>query len=179
MKKKTRMTLANQITIARIVLIPVFVIGLLQRAVVWPLLIFLFSAATDVLDGFIARRRGERTVLGSFLDPVADKLLLVSSFLTLAHLGLVPMWVFVVVFSRDFLILVGWNIIYILTQNARLTPRWPGKSTTFLQMLSVILLLVLPGSASAHAVVWLMVAATAVSTVDYVWVGAKRLSELG
>lgn len=173
------MTLANKITITRIVLIPVFVIGLLQGARLWPLAIFLLSALTDALDGAVARRRGERTVLGSYLDPVADKLLLVSTYLTLVHLSYLPMWMFVVVFSRDLLIVIGWSIIYILTQNATISPRWTGKATTLTQMAAVIAVLV-PGLAPvAPYALWTMVAVTTVSTVDYVWLGARRLSELG
>src|SRR5687768_10261011 len=103
------MTLANKITLVRIVLIPVIIIGLLQGTPFWPDVFFILSVVTDVLDGFVARRRGERTVLGSFLDPVADKLLLVSVYLTLAHLRQLPLWAFVVVFSRDLLIFLGWN----------------------------------------------------------------------
>ncbi len=174
------MTLANKITILRIVLVPVFIIGLLLESQRWPLIIFAFSALTDVLDGAVARKRGERTVLGSFLDPTADKLLLVGAYLTLAHMRLVPMWVFVVVFSRDLLIVLGWNIIYILTHNREITPRWLGKGTTFLQMATVIMLLLGPLTQTVAPVfVWAMVLVTTASTIDYVWVGAKKLSALG
>ena len=173
------MTLANKITILRLVLTPVLVIGLLQGSELWPLVIFVLSAITDVLDGAAARWRGERSLLGSFLDPLADKLLIVSTTLTLAHLGRLPMWVFVVIFSRDLLIFLGWNIIYILTQNFSITPRWPGKATTLLQMASIVTLLVGPLQPFSPYVLWAMIGLTAVSTVDYVWVGAKRLSEIG
>lgn len=172
------MTLANKITIARILLIPVFIIGLLENARGWPVVIFILSSLTDVLDGAAARWRKEKTVLGSFLDPVADKLLIVSTYLTLSHLRLIPMWVFVVVFSRDLLILIGWNIIYVLTQNASLTPRWLGKSTTLLEMLTVIVLLIPPLRTGLPFFLWTMVVVTAASTADYIWVGAKKLNEL-
>jgi cardiolipin synthase (CMP-forming) len=171
-------TLANKITIVRIVLIPVIVIGLLQLRPFWPDALFIFCALTDVLDGFIARRRGEKSVVGAFLDPVADKLLLVSVYLTLAHIKQLPIWVFVVVFSRDLLIFLGWNILYTLTQDARLTPRVLGRITTILQLVTVVVLLVYPLRPLYPFFLWTMVAFTAASTIDYVWVGARRLNAL-
>lgn len=173
------MTLANKISVLRIVLIPVVIIGLLQGAPVWPVVIFVLSAFTDVLDGVAARRRGEKTVLGSYLDPLADKLLLISTYLTLAHLRMVPMWVFVVIFARDLLIFLGWNIIYILTQNSKPAPRWPGKVSTFLQMTTVVILLIPFLEPIAPVFLWATVAVTVISTLDYIWLGATRLNELG
>ncbi len=173
------MTLANKITLLRIILVPVFIIGLVEGAVVWPLTLFIFCALTDALDGAVARRRNQRTVLGTFLDPVADKLLLNAAFLVLAYQGRVPAWVFVVVFSRDLLILLGWNIIYVLTRNSAVEPRWPGKSTTLAQMLAVVALLA-PALTPVRAFfTGVMTLLTAVSTVDYVWVGGRRLNQLG
>jgi cardiolipin synthase (CMP-forming) len=171
-------TWANRITLMRIILAPVIIIGLLHGDEVWPTALFIVSALSDLLDGAVARWRGEHSVLGSFLDPVADKLLLVSTYLVLAHLGLVPMWVFVVVFSRDLLILVGWNIIAILTQNTSLTPRWLGKSTTFLEMTAAAALLIAPAHPVARLLFWSMIVVTSASTIDYVWVGARKLSQL-
>jgi cardiolipin synthase (CMP-forming) len=173
------MTLANKITLLRIILIPVFVIGLLQGAVLWPLILFIFCAVTDMLDGLAARLRKERTLLGTFLDPVADKLLLGATFLILAVQGQVPVWAFVVVFSRDLLILLGWNIVYILTKNSTIEPRWLGKSTTLVQMLTVILFLATDSSSAHHLALVFMTLLTAASTVDYVWVGGKKLNQLG
>ena len=172
------MTLANKITILRIVLIPIIIVGLTIEAAHWPAWLFLISALTDVLDGALARWRQERSVLGSFLDPVADKLLSTSSFLTLALLGRTPMWVFVVVLSREILILTGWNIIFILTQKPTLSPRWLGKITTFLQMAAVVSVLFQALHPVYPIVLWGMVAFTGLSTLDYVWVGSRRLSEI-
>ncbi len=170
------LTLANKITILRIVLIPVVVISLLQGAPLAALAIFVLTALTDVLDGAAARWRREKSVLGRFLDPLADKLLLVFTYLTLAHMDLLPMWVFVVVFSRDLMIFLGWNIISTLTRNWDLSPRWPGKIATALQIAAVIVLLVAPLRPVLSFFLWAMIAATALSTLDYVWTGAKKLS---
>lgn len=172
------MTWANRITLVRVVLAPLIIIGLIQREPVWPVALFIFSALTDLLDGAVARWRKEHTVLGSFMDPVADKLLLDSTYLVFTFLGLVPMWVFVVVFARDLLILVGWNIIAILTQNTSLSPRLLGKSTTFLEMTTAAALLIAPGHPAAQLLFWSMIVVTSASTIDYVWVGARKLSLL-
>jgi cardiolipin synthase (CMP-forming) len=173
------MTLANKITLLRILLVPLFIIGLLMGGDYWPLALFVFLALTDVLDGAVARLRNQRTVLGTFLDPVADKLLLGAAFLVLSVQGRVPVWAFVLVFSRDVLILLGWNIIYILTKTSTVQPRWLGKATTLFQMLTVIVCLAPVSDVLAHWTAWGMALVTAASTVDYVWVGGKKLNQLG
>jgi cardiolipin synthase len=173
------MTLANQITILRIVLIPVIVICLIANYL-WAVVIFLgFSLLTDLLDGIVARRRGEQTQLGAFLDPMADKLLLTSVFLTLTCIKEIPIWVFVVVFSRDLLIVLGWAVIYILTSSPKITPRPMGKIATAVQMsLAMGVILHVP-EIFQHILVWSTVAVTAVSAIDYIIVGEKRLGEWG
>jgi cardiolipin synthase len=173
------LTLANKITLLRIVLIPIFIVGLVENAAFWPLAVFVFCTLTDVMDGAVARSRNQRTVLGTFLDPVADKLLLNATFLVLAFRGRVPAWMFVVVFSRDLLILLGWNIIFVLTRNSTVEPRWPGKSTTLAQMLAVIAVLSPVLAPVQGFFMGVMTLLTAVSTVDYVWVGGRKLNQLG
>src|SRR5688572_6313640 len=118
------MTWANRITIVRLLLTPIIIIGFIRQAPTWPLALFCFAAFTDFLDGAVARWRGERTKLGAYLDPIADKLLLSASFLALAHNGVLPFWVFIVVFSRDLLILIGWNVVYVLTKLSAVEPRF-------------------------------------------------------
>ena len=140
------MTLANRITILRIALIPVFVVLYLQQADYphlknWTLAVFAFAIFTDMMDGIAARMRKEKTPLGSFLDPLADKILLTASFILFTHTGKIGLWVFVVIFSRDLIIVLGWTIIYILTSSSTIAPRPLGKLCTFLQMLASIALL--------------------------------------
>jgi cardiolipin synthase (CMP-forming) len=173
------MNLANKITLLRILLIPLFIIGLITHGKAWPLALFIFLSITDILDGAVARLRNQKTVLGTFLDPVADKLLLGAAFLVLAVQGRVPTWAFVIVLSRDVLILLGWNIIYILTKTSTVEPRWLGKTTTLIQMLTVILFVAPGPDALRHYSAWVMAIITALSTVDYVWVGGKKLNQLG
>jgi CDP-diacylglycerol--glycerol-3-phosphate 3-phosphatidyltransferase len=135
------MTLANKITLLRIVLIPLFAIGLLSGGGWGTLGLFVFLALTDTLDGFAARARNQRTVLGTFLDPLADKLLLGATFLILAHQGRVPTWAFVLVFSRDLAILLGWTLLHILAATSAVEPRCLGKASTVVQMLTVVIFL--------------------------------------
>ena len=178
-RRARRLNRSPRITIVRLLLTPLLVILLLRGERLWPLYIFILAALSDVLDGAVARWRGEQTTLGKFLDPIADKLLLSSSFLVLVHLGRVPMWVFIVVFSRDLMILLGWNVITILTGNYVVHPRWLGKATTLMQMTTVMAALAFPGQTWPAAMLWPMVFVTILSTADYVWVGSKTLGELG
>ena len=125
------MTLANKITIGRIILIPVFIIALLQGLWPWPVIIFTATVVTDALDGFIARYKKQATPLGSFLDPMADKLLMFSAYLSCAYLEIVPLWIFIVILSRDLLIVIGWGIIYMLTGSELVLVRTGTHSDLF------------------------------------------------
>jgi cardiolipin synthase len=172
-------TLANKITLLRIVLIPLFAIGLMSGGGGGTLGLFAFLALTDVLDGIAARVRNQRTVLGTFLDPLADKFLLGATFLILAYQGRVPTWAFVLVFSRDLAILLGWTLLHILADTSAVDPRCLGKAATVVQMLTVVVHLSPVPAVWRSASLVLMAVVTAVSALDYVWVGGKKLSRLG
>ena len=172
------MTWANRITIVRLLLTPLLVILLLNGNRLWPLYIFILAALSDDLDGAVARWRGEQTNLGKFLDPIADKLLLSSSFLVLAHLGRYPMWFFIFVFSRYLFILLGCNVITILSGKSEVHPRFLGKASTLAQMSTVMTVLACPGQAWTTVLIWPMVLITLLSMADYVWVGSKTLGDL-
>ncbi len=172
------MTLASKITVLRIIAIPFFVIALLEQHLLLGQWIFTLSVFSDALDGTLARLRKERTPLGAFLDPLADKLLLVTSYLVFSHLNWIPLWVLVAVVSRDLIILLGWTLVYILTGNAKIEPRPIGKITTVLQM-AVAIAKLFPVLEPAYSVLLpAMIAATFLSAVDYVWIGNKRLGAL-
>lgn len=172
---ENRFTLANKITLLRIILIPVIVIGLLYHRNGWVYGLLIFSMITDLLDGLVARWRKENTKLGAFLDPLADKLLLTSVFMTMTYMHIIETWVFVIIFSRDLLIVIGWAVIFILTGSSTIKPRPLGKSTTAIQMATALsFLLEFPPAAKAFFL-WAAIALTITSAVDYIREGEKRL----
>jgi cardiolipin synthase len=173
------MTLANKITVLRIIAIPFFLIALMEHSVFWARLIFILSVFSDALDGALARIRKERTALGSFLDPLADKLLLVSTFIAFTYLGSIPVWAFITIISRDLLILLGWALVYILTGNSKIEPRPLGKVTTALQMGVALAQLLNVPNPTYHMLFYVMIGFTIVSAIDYVWIGNKRLGAMG
>jgi cardiolipin synthase len=172
------MTLASKITVARIIAIPFFAIALLEHHLVTAQILFCLSIFSDALDGGIARIRGERTPLGAFLDPLADKLLLVVSYIVFSYLNWIPLWVFVAVVSRDMLIILGWSVVYILTGNSKIEPRPLGKITTVLQMTVAVGKLFSIGGPLYSAALHAMIIATMLSAADYVWIGNKRLGAI-
>lgn len=177
------MTLANRISILRILLIPIFMVVYLQAQKYdvlknWALGIFAFAILTDLLDGAVARMRGERTRLGSFLDPLADKLLITATFVALTYLGTIELWILVIIFSRDLIIVLGWAIIYILTNSSEIRPRILGKISTLLQMGSAIALLFPVPELLADWLVKIMLLFTLFSAADYILVGSKKLEPI-
>lgn len=147
------MNLANRISIVRVLLVPFFIACLLyytpERDFLRLLAVSIFSIGifTDAADGYIARNKLQRTRLGTFLDPLADKLMLTSAFLALTILDnlpdnlRVPPWVTLIVISRDILILLGISIIYVMNGNLVIRPSLLGKLATFFQMSGVVFLL--------------------------------------
>jgi len=135
------MNLPNLLTILRILLIPVLVNCLVYGYYVYGLLIFLLAGLTDSLDGIIARTSNQRTVLGAYLDPMADKLLLNACFVTLAALHLIPGWIAIIVVSRDLILIVGTLILHLTQTRFNIVPTWLGKSTTVVQLFYIILVL--------------------------------------
>ena len=132
------MGLANWLTTLRILLNPVFVTLLVYRKPGWALAVFCAASLTDMLDGYIARKRGTQTRLGAFLDPVADKLLLTSAFITLTYLKVIPFWIAAVVVSRDLILSVGVIVIHVAGGTVHPTPSWLGKASTLFQMGTVL-----------------------------------------
>ena len=136
------MNIPNSLTILRILLIPVYIGFMTYGQYGFALLSLLLAGATDALDGPIARRLNQRTKLGTFLDPLADKLLLTSGFISLSMLHLVPSWVVIVVVSRDVILLAGTVVAHVTNSPIDITPTFFGKGTTLLQ-LTYLLLVVL------------------------------------
>ena len=181
-EKKVRqkvLTLATKITILRVLAIPVIVIGLIEGHTWWVYGLLFFSMITDLLDGLAARKRGERTRLGAFLDPMADKLLLTAVYLSLTYMRELPVWVFVAIFSRDLMIVLGWSVIFILTGSSTVQPRPLGKATTAAQMATALAIILGFPAVATKVFLWATIVLTVVSTLDYIRVGERRLGEWG
>src|SRR4029079_5581757 len=140
-------TVPNMLTIFRMVLIPVFVTLLFYQRFLWALGVFVIAGLTDGLDGLLARRFAQQSQLGTILDPIADKLMLVTAFVVLSmrsvfpqplpgHLP-VPFWVTVAVISRDVFIIVGAAAINMMTGFRGFRPSWLGKLNTTVQIIAI------------------------------------------
>jgi cardiolipin synthase (CMP-forming) len=174
------MGLANWLTTLRILLIPVFVTLLVYRRATEALLVFCLASLTDLLDGYIARSRGRQTRLGAFLDPVADKLLLTSAFVTLTYLKVIPFWIAVVVVSRDLVLSVGVLVIHVAGGTVQPSPSLIGKMSTVFQMATVLAAMIsfyfgalvsLPRLLS-----WVTAAFTITSGLQYIVQGLKQIN---
>jgi cardiolipin synthase len=140
----------NLITLLRIGAIPLFLILLTDGRYSEALFVFVVAGATDSLDGALARLTNSHTAFGAYIDPLADKLLLVSAFLILAFLGFIPRWLTILVISRDVLILIGFAVLFFMTGHSiTVRPTFVGKTCTFFQLLTVTLTLV-----SLHDPAW-------------------------
>ncbi len=137
------LNIPNILTLVRILTIPAFLILLTSGRPILALAIFCAGGITDALDGAIARLTDTKTELGAILDPLADKLLLLSSFCVLALMGLVPNWLTVLVLFRDVFLLAGYLFLFVFTGEwIEVRPSAVGKATTFFQLASVAIVLV-------------------------------------
>lgn len=169
------MTLATKFTIARIIFIPIFLYCFSKENLrFWALGIFLLLALTDVVDGLIARVKKQKTLLGSLLDPLADKLLLSSTYLVMAINGIVPLWLFILIIARDVSLVVGWIAIYLFTKNTFISPRLLGKASTVIQTITIfVVLFSFPGKV---LFLYLTAAVTLTSGVDYLLSSGRRFA---
>ncbi|MBF0532777.1 MAG: CDP-alcohol phosphatidyltransferase family protein [Candidatus Omnitrophica bacterium] len=183
------LTLASKITIARILAAPFFIAAVLSytpekdylRFVA--LYIFLFAAVSDLLDGFVARHFQQHSKAGAVLDPLADKILLMSAFVCLYAMGNAftgfhfPIWFIVILISRDVILMVGTVVEYVIRGDLDIVPSGWGKSTAFLESLCIVgFLLQLPLSRWLWPAVFV---AACVSLFQYVYRGMKLLPPYG
>ena len=131
------MTVPNLITCLRIILAPIFIIYLINDRILFALIVFIIAGLTDGLDGIIARIFNQKSDLGAYLDPLADKILLVSAFVVMGVRGYLPPWLIVVVITRDLLILLGVLTLYLTRTPFRVKPFLLSKVTTFFQLVTV------------------------------------------
>ena len=182
------MTVANQITLVRILLIPVFVVfavyysagvreGTAEEWLRWCAVgVFVLAAASDGLDGWIARRLNQRSALGVVLDPIADKGLLLTAIITLSLYPWpvsLPLWFPVLVIARDVVILVGCGLLKFFTGDVEVRPSLLGKIATALQMATVAwVLLQIP---EQQWIVWAAGLFTLLSGLGYMWRGMHAM----
>jgi cardiolipin synthase len=181
-----KLTIPNFLSLLRMGLVPLFIIAVIDGEVRKALLIFVAAGVTDALDGLIARLANQRSLLGAYLDPIADKLLLTSAYVVLAipqlnHGAPIPIWVTVVVLSRDLMIVVMALVVYLAAGVRRFPPSLLSKINTVVQVAAVVLVLVSSIwpriEPIASTLVYAVALLTLASGIDYV-VRANRLQEL-
>jgi cardiolipin synthase len=135
------LTIANLITILRFLLVPVVVLALLQSRMDWALAGFLIAGISDGVDGFVARQFNQRSELGAYLDPMADKLLLVSVFVVLGYMGELPLWLVLAAVSRDALIVGAVLLSTIMGRPVAMKPLYVSKANTLVQIVLAAIVL--------------------------------------
>jgi cardiolipin synthase len=136
------LNIPNTLTMTRIVIIPIFVTSIIYKRYDYSLYLFVIAALTDMFDGLLARLTNQKTALGTFLDPLADKFLLVSSFIILSVYGWIPKWLTITVISRDLIITIGWFLLYLIGGVSKVEPSILGKATIWLQSFLIAYILI-------------------------------------
>jgi cardiolipin synthase len=179
-------TAPNLLTLLRICLAPFLVAAILERHFAVSFGLFVVAGLTDALDGLLARLLKQRSMLGEYLDPVADKLLLSTLFLVLMHMSLIPVTVTVLVFGRDVGILVVAAILYAVTGRREFGPSLLGKANTLAQVAAVAAVLLQAMLLDHHIALrwvaifeqwafWATMVLTVASGLHYAWVAARRV----
>ncbi len=174
----------NVISILRVFLSVPVVWMLLEREFGVALVLFAVAGISDGLDGYLAKRYGWQSQLGGLLDPLADKILLVSSYLSLGLLNVIPLWLVLVVILRDLVIVTGAIVYNYRVKELEAEPSLISKFNTFAQILLVLAavldlgLMPLPGGV-IDGLVWTVLFSTVASGVNYVWVWSRRAADHG
>jgi cardiolipin synthase (CMP-forming) len=160
------LSIPNLITLARIILVPVVVWAIASGQLRLAFLLFLVAAVSDGVDGFLAKRFGMKTELGAYLDPLADKVLIVSIYVTLGITGVIPLWIVILVVSRDFMIVGAIVLSWVVDRPVQIRPHMISKVNTAVQIIYPGLVLASYGySFDAEPVLTLVMALVAVLTL--------------
>lgn len=179
-------TLPNFITLLRLAALPFFLFSISEGRFGIALVLFVAAGISDGIDGYLARRFGMKSALGAYLDPIADKLLLMSSYLFLAIPSFpaevkVPVWLAVLVLSRDLLILTVALLLILTSSKRRFPPTWLGKVTTVTLIVTVLFVLCANFWSWPHPVVWIAFGAAATTTIlsgfHYIYLVATSQAE--
>jgi cardiolipin synthase (CMP-forming) len=172
----------NLLTLMRLFIIPFLLIEILDGHYGIAFALFMLAGISDALDGLLARWLSQKTTLGQYLDPIADKLLLSSLFVVLTHVGLIPLYVTVLVFSRDLGILLISTLLFVTGTLRDFRPSVFGKLNTFVQIVALIAVLcqklfVSTGLATFRDIVVRSIAVLApLSAAQYAWIVLRRMS---
>lgn len=175
------MNAANLLTLARLIAVPFAVHAILAGQHRSALAIVLAAGLTDAVDGAVARHLGAATDVGAYFDPIVDKLFLSAVYISLAVISKVPVWLVIEIFTRDFLILAASGTVIALTATRRFPPSFWGKSSTFLQILCALVIMISnawpepAASRWADGLVWPVAALTGFSGIHYFWRGFRSL----
>ncbi|MBI5049647.1 MAG: CDP-alcohol phosphatidyltransferase family protein [Nitrospirae bacterium] len=169
--------LPNILTLTRILLLPFLAAALIYDYYEYAFILFLSAGITDVLDGLLARATKQVTVFGSILDPVADKFLLITSFILMSVQGWIPKWLTITVISRDLIVVTGWLILYFVTHTVKVEPSIFGKAANLCQffLIGIVLLLININDKTPVPTISLIAVAllTAISGIHYIYRGLK------
>ncbi len=174
-------TVPNQITLLRLGFLPFFLILVFYEEYRWALTVLVFVALTDAFDGYLARTLHQKSALGAYLDPIADKLLLSSSFIVLAMSKKIAWWLTILVLSRDVLLLTVAAVILIIQGYRPFPPSLLGKATTFIEIVFVFYVILVNAYPQTHAAPvihylgYLVAALVIVSGFHYAFAIARRL----
>ena len=175
------MNLPNILTLIRVLLIPVFVILIMNKFFGWAIITFASAGITDGIDGLIARITHQRTELGAYLDPIADKLLLSAAFITLAIIEILPSWLAVIVITRDLIILIGLLVMILIDYHPKIRPSLVSKVTTVFQIATILLVLLVGYYPTLGRLSTIVIYGTAIFTIisgsHYIYVGTRILNE--
>lgn len=192
-RSKSTITLATKITVVRLLGVPVFIVMVMYYLAsiragaiddtyrLAALALFMVIALTDALDGYLARRRGEITRLGSILDPIADKALMLSGLILLTKPAIpdfeprIPLWFTGLVISRDVFLVAGAFLIRFFAHEVHIKPHWTGKLSTLMQVLIIAWVLAQGGQATLNGIILLAGLFTAMSGAIYLRDGLRQL----
>lgn len=176
-------TVANQLTLLRLIFIPFVIIDVVDGSYFWAMILFVLAGLSDGLDGTLARVLKQQTLLGEYLDPIADKLLLSSLFLVLSFMAKIPWKFTIVVFTRDVCILMVSAVLYIAVGLRNFRPSIFGKLNTATQVAAVFFVMLFEVHPEPwvfrtdRALLWAVFALTCVSAVHYIVLVGYRLKE--
>lgn len=176
------LNIANLLTVLRFCLVPIIIVSIINREWMIAFVIFVTAGVTDAVDGFIARHFDMRTELGAYLDPLADKALLVSIYITLAAIGVVPIWIAVLVVSRDIMIVGAVIISWIMDNPVEINPLKLSKANTLAQITFAAMILSMaafgaPMPLLERAGLWIVTALTLASMAAYLATWFRHMAD--